>query len=134
MKKDIYAVWLVIVLLLSIVIVANAEEPNPDLDGPFEWQLNKPLLCGKAIAIDKYYIDQGFIPVLRSSSKIAFQTVIYFKPINDGETNEIVITEINPTGTVSCVTFAGPKVQFNMNFWNEFLSTTIYLDSDGIPI
>ena len=135
MKKDIYAVWLVVAMLLTLVVVANADELN--YDSPFTAQLNKPIICGDNVEVKQHYLDLGYTPVIRSTSAIEFKTVIYLKELTpkSGTITDIVILEINPGETIACVTYAGKEVQFNTNFWDEFNTTTIYLDPEkGEPI
>ena len=133
MKKDIYAVLLVVAMLLALVIVANAEENNPgNPNSPFTYQLNKPVICGNIQEVKKHYENDGFTPTIRANSEINFKTLIYLKESKpgSGKITEIVIIEINPGDTIACVAYAGKKVEFNTNFWDEFLSTTIYYDPE----
>jgi len=135
MKKDIYAVWLVVVMLFALVIVAHADEIN--YDSPFTAQLNKPIICGDNVQVKQHYLDLGYTPVIRSTSAIKFKTIVYLKELTpkSGKITDIVILEINPGETIACVTFAGKEVQFNTNFWDEFNATIIYLDPEkGEPI
>jgi len=137
MKKDIYAVWLVLIMLLTLVIVANAEENFNNATSPFTAQLNKPVICGDKQEVQDHYNNMGYSPVIRSNSVIDFKILIYLKETapKSGKITDIVILEINPTNTIACVAFAGKQVEFNTNFWDEFNSTIIYLDPKaGEPI
>ena len=133
MKKDIYAVWLVLIMLLTLVVVANAEENFNNATSPFTTQLNKPVICGNIDEVEEYYLSLGFVPVIRANSVIDFKIKVYLKETapKSGKITDIVILEINPTNVIACVAYAGKSVEFNSNFWDEFNATIIYLDPEA---
>ena len=131
--SDVWAVWLVIALLTTIMIVgvANATptsrivaEPEflPDGendDGKFAMMINKGILCDKESLVFQRYISEGYRRALRGISSSGFHTYIMIKSIfveSKWMMYKILILEVDTMSRVACVISENTSPEFNSNF------------------
>ena len=131
--SDVWAVWLVIALLTTIMIVgvANATptsrivaEPEflPDGeedDGKFAMMINKGILCDKESLVFQRYISEGYRRAFRGISSSGFYTYIMIKSVfveSKWMMYKILILEVDTMSRVACVISENSSPEFNSNF------------------
>ena len=129
--SDVWAVYLVIALMATLVIigVANADEPvsritaepewlepNAPDDGKFAIMIDKGILCDRKGIVFARYHNKGYVSAFRGVNQSGLDPYILLRSkFRNGRylMNEMVILEIDEPNEIACVISENRRAEYN---------------------